>query len=185
MNEIIKQAEPITLMYYVKRAILLYERVFGHYPAADPVDLMSLYGVETQPEFEAICKRIESELKAKVQSATISDEDKEFLADINYESFIELAENGDFELITDKYHRRKFFNEIPNEAIVDALITAFERIWEIPQEGPYFVSVYDLADEALFFDNYDDLCSFIHNYEVTPYTVFEVKEHVSVELYSA
>ena len=29
MNEIIKQAEPITLMHYVKKAVLLYERVFG------------------------------------------------------------------------------------------------------------------------------------------------------------
>ena len=142
-------------------------------------------GVETQPEFEEICKRIERELTDKVKAAAISDEDKEFLDELNYASFFELATEGDFERITEKYHRRKFFNEIPNDIIVDSLIMAFERIWEIPQEGKYFVEVYDLGDEPLFFDDYDDLCSFIHNYDVAPYTVFEVKENASVELYSA
>ena len=133
MNEIIKQAEPITLMYYVKRAVLLYERVFGKYPTINPEDIAFFTTIETQPEYEAICKRIERELIAKVRTATISPEDQEFLDELNYKSFIDLERNGDFELITEKYHRRKFFNEIPNEVIVSSLIDAFERIWEIPQ----------------------------------------------------
>lgn len=185
MNEIIKQAEPIALMVEVKKAILLYERVFGRYPEADLADLMSLYGVETQKEFETICKRAVQELHEKVQAATLSAQDKEFLEDLGYGSFIELAYEGDFNLITEKYHNRKYFNEIPNEVIVDSLITAFERIWEIDQDGSFYISVYDLANELLFFENYDDLCSFVHNYAVAPYTVFELKNNKSIEITSA
>lgn len=185
MNEIIKQAEPITLMVEVKKAILLYERVFGRYPEADIGDLMSLYDVETQKEFEAICKRAVQKLREKVQAATLSAQDKQFLEDLEYGSFLELACEGDFNLITEKYHTRKYFNEIPNEIIVDALITTFERIWEIDEDGSFYISVYDLANELLFFENYDDLCSFVHNYAVAPYTVFELKNNKSVEITSA
>ena len=182
MNEIIKQAEPIALICDVKKAILLYERVFGSYPAADIGDLMYLYDIETQVEFEEVCNRIVEELYEKVQTATLSQENKDFLEELNYTSFIELACEGDFDLITSKYHCRKYFNEIPNELIVDTLITAFERIWEIDTEGPFYITVYDLADEPVFFSNYDDLCSFVHNYAVEPYVAFEIKNNKPEEL---
>ena len=176
--------EPINRMYYTRRAILLYERVFGNTPKLTLEQMEELRNIKTQERFEEVCYMIQDELRAKVENATLSDEDKEFLEELNYASFLELADNGDFELITEKYHRRKFFNEIANDSIIDALITSFESLWSLPVEGPYFVEVYDLGDEAIFFNSYKKMKEFLAEYEVTPYTAFEVKGNCAVELYS-
>ena len=176
--------EPINRMYYTRRAILLYERVFGHTPTLTLDQLEELRNINTQERFEEVCYMIQDALRAKVENATVSDEDKEFLEELNYDSFLELADKGDFELITEKYHRRKFFNEIANDSIIDALITSFESLWNLPIEGPYFVEVYDLGDEAIFFHSYKKMKEFVDEYDVTPFTAFEVKDNCAIELYS-
>lgn len=179
-----KHIEPIGLMYYTKKAILLYERVFGYKPIVDPCDITTLESIESQKRFETVCARIQETLKEQVFNANLSNEDKELLEELQFSNFLELADEGDFALVTEKYYRRKFFNEIPNDAIITSLITAFERLWELPSEGPYFIEIYDLGDEAIFFDSYDAMKQFVDDYDATPYTAFEVKEHCSVELYS-
>lgn len=179
-----KHVEPIGLMYYTKKAVLLYERVFGHKPIVDPCDVATLEAIESKERFETVCARIQEVLKEQVFNATLSNEDKEFLEELQFSSFLELADEGDFALVTEKYYHRKFFNEIPNDAIISSLITAFERLWELPSKGPYFIEIYDLGDEAIFFESYDAMKQFVGDYDVTPYTAFEVKEHHAAELYS-
>ena len=179
-----KHIEPIGLMYYTKKAILLYERVFGYKPIVDPCDIATLESIETQERFETVCARIQETLKEQVFNANLSNEDKEFLEELQFSNFLELADEGDFALVTEKYYHRKFFNEIPNDAIITSLITAFERLWGLPSEGPYFIEIYDLGDEAIFFESYDAMKQFVDDYDATPYTAFEIKEHCSIELYS-
>ena len=179
-----KHIEPIGLMYYTKKAILLHERVFGYKPIVDPCDIATLESIDSKERFETVCAKIQEVLKEQVFNATLSDEDKEFLEEQQYQNFLDFAEEGDFSLITEKYYRRKFFNEIPNDVIVTSLITAFERLWQLPSEGPYFIEVYDLGNEAIFFNSETHMKEFVEEYDVIPYTAFEVQEHCSVELYS-
>lgn len=179
-----KHVEPIGLMYYTKKAVLLYERVFGHKPIVDPCDVATLESIESKEQFETVCAQIQEVLKEQVFNATLSNEDKEFLEELQFSNFLELADEGDFALVTEKYYHRKFFNEIPNDAIIASLITAFERLWELPSEGPYFIEIYDLGDEAIFFESETHMKEFLDAYDTTPYTAFEVQEHCSVELYS-
>ena len=176
--------EPIQCLYYTRKAILLYERVFGSTPQLNADEFLQLQNILSRDVFAEMCEKIQSALREKVAAATLSDEDKNFLEELNYDSFITLADEVDFSLITEKHHRRKFFNEIPNDRIIDALINSFEQLWNLPTEGPYFVEVYDLGDEPVFFHSYEDMTRFLDEYDVTPYTAFEVKENCSVELYS-
>ena len=183
MNEI-KNIEPVHLLYYTKRTILLYERVFGRLPVLTDEAKTYLTTIQSQEKFAEVCTATQKALLTAVQSAAISEEDKAFLEELNYKSFMELYEEGDFELITEKHYRRKFFNEIPNDAMMQALIAAFKTIWNRPEEGPYFVEVYDICDEAVFFRSRKEMDDFLNSFDMTPYTAFEVRKGHSVEMYS-
>lgn len=156
MNEIIKQAEPITLMCNVKRAIELHERVCGCTPEVSINNLMDLCAVETQADFEQLCIDIEADIIARVACVDAS------------------RQNEDINLA-----------EIPNDLITECLMDAFERIWEIPVAGPVYITVDNLHNEAFFFYDVDDMWSFVYNYEVTPYSAYEVKNNVSIRIREA
>ena len=153
MHEIIKQAEPITLICNVKRAIALHERVCGCTPEVSIDNLMALCKVKTQSEFKQLCVNVEADIIAQVACVDAT------------------RQNEDIDL-----------TEIPNDLVTECLMDAFESIWEIPENGPVYITVDNLHNEVFFFYDIDDMWSFVYNYEVAPYTAYEVKNNESVRI---
>ena len=177
----VKTYEPLTQMYYLKRAILIYERVFGKLPEYPEAQLTTFDDVAG---FAQAVEDVRRYVEKQIRQAVLSDDDANILQEFDVADFMELAEVCDFDLITDKHHHRKFFNEIENDFIIETLLAEFERLWQFDMDGPFFIDVYDFNDYRLFFASYDDLASFVRNYDVAPYTAFEMIDNVAVELYS-
>lgn len=176
--------EPVYLLCDTKKAILLYERVFGRTPDASDMANELIQNIQTKDMFANVCNMLQTSLLQMVEAKPLSEEDKNFLDELNYASWKDLYENGDFSLITEEYHHRKFFNEIANDKIIQSLIESFIKLWGLSDNGPYFVEVYDIGDEAIFFNSREEMEKKLNECDYTPYTAFEVKDHCSVELYS-
>lgn len=171
---------PFVSLYYLKKTILIYERIFGHYPNRVEQVLHS----NSEAEFAELVEKIQRELDAEIRSAELSAEDVAFLNEHSATDFIELAEYCDFELITDKHHHRKFFNEIENEAIVETLLSEIQRLWNIDVAGDFFVELYDFNDRPIFFATLEDLENFVKNFDVAPYVAFQTINGDVEELWS-
>ncbi len=175
--------EPLTQMYYLKRTILIYERVFGKLPEYPKEKLTAAHDEDS---FIAVVDAVREYLEKKIRQATLSDEDMNLLLEFDVVDFLELAEVCDFDVITEKHHHRKFFNEIENDIIIETLLAEFEKLWDFEDDGPFFIEVYDFNDYCLFFASMSELESFVNSYDVAPYTAFEkVGTYSSQELCSA
>lgn len=176
----IMEYNPFVSLYYLKKTILIYERVFGYYPNREEQDFHS----NSEAEFAELVEKIQSELETEIRSAELSAEDVAFLYEQSATDFIDLAEHCDFELITEKHHHRKFFNEIENEAIVETLLSEVCRLWNIDAEGEFFVELYDFNDRPIFFATREDLENFVKNFDVAPYVAFQTINGKCEELWS-
>ena len=173
--------DPFVSMYYLKRAILVYQFMFGSYPNLSDIPMVSI------DDKESFCYAVSDAIDAinyKIITAAYTPELQAFCNEHSCPDVLTVVESCDFEVITDKHHHRKFFNEIENDSIISYFIDEFERVWEIDEDGQYFVSVYDWNDHDIFFSDMDDLNSFVNNYDIAPYTVFEMVNGAAVEMYS-
>ena len=173
--------DPFVSMYYLKRAILIYQFVYGTYPTIR--DIPSC-GIDDK---ESFCFAVSDAIDAinyKIITAPHTPELQAFVNEHGCPDVLTVVECCDFDVITSKHHGRKFFNEIENESIISFFIDEFERIWEIDENGPYFISVYDWNDYDIYFATLEDLHSFVNNYDIAPYTAFETDGTVSKELFS-
>lgn len=100
-------------------------------------------------------------------------------------------EYGDYEVYTDEYHHRKFWNEIPLPEIAVKIVDAYKALTglEYKKGKKYSVSIYDLSDDELYFDTKKELDAFLEDEDVAPYTAFKIVKKAKydefVELYSA
>ena len=93
----------------------------------------------------------------------------------------------DFETYTDKYHHRKFFNEIePTEALCE-LFKQFRKVTDTQpsKDRPYEISSYDLYPLGFWFDSIEEAESFLEENDVCPYTLFKYEDGQCEEIYSA
>ena len=66
------------------------------------------------------------------------------------------------------------------------LIEKFLEIFEVKDEPQkYAVSLYDFNDYDIVFSSEDDMNSFLNNFDVAPYTAFEIDGDEWTEMYSA
>lgn len=157
-------------LYYVKKAMLMSENIFDGYSKTDEVFAVikpELAKVKNLTELTALAGKYFNLLKADIPQ----------FDDWNY---------SDYEVYTDKFHHRKFWNEIENHESIEVFLEKFLEIFDAQDEPQNFsISLYDFNDYNIIFANENDLNSFICNFDVAPYTVFEHKDGVWVEMYSA
>lgn len=174
--------DPFVSTYYLKKAILVYQFVFGVYPNLRDLPIGAI------EDYEGFCNEAASAtdyLNAKILAATYSPELTEMLTAYNCSNILEVVECCDFDVITSKHHGNKFFNEIENEEIISFFIDKFEEIWDVDDNGDFFIEIYDWNDYPIYFKTFDDMMSLFHNYDCTPCTAFEVVNGHSQELWSA
>lgn len=92
---------------------------------------------------------------------------------------------SDYDVYTDKYYHRKFWNEIPNPNIVQEI---FDKISEILKtdnsNSEYMLCVYDFNDKALYFKSENEMTNFVNEYHLCPSVAFVLKENHYTELWS-
>lgn len=104
---------------------------------------------------------------------------------------------GDHEQFTDKYHHRKFWNEIENPEIIDELIHTFCKLWNNENHKIYTDSNYDKSictwnvrlyyfnDFDLYFENPEETYAFVEDFSLdTPIFCREPNESEWKEVYN-
>lgn len=175
--------DPFVTMYYLKKAILVYQFAYGVYPNLRDIPMGC---IEDEDSFCDVAEQVTDYINNKIIQAPKTTELMDFIAQYqDCKTLLDVVECCDFDVITSKHHGRKFFNEIYNEEIISFFIDEFERIWEVDENGPYFIEVYDLNDHPIYFATMDDLNSMVNNFDIAPYTAFETVNGASYELWSA
>ena len=168
-------------MYYLRRAMLVYQFVFGTYPKLTEI----LSGDATdQNEFAQVVDNATDIINAKIIAAPKTPEVTALCDEYDCSDVLQVVECCDFNVITDKHHHRKFFNEIENDEAFMYFVEMFERIWEVDEDGEFFIMVYDWGDHCIYFADREDLYSMVNNYDIAPYTAFQVKDGVALELWT-
>lgn len=98
---------------------------------------------------------------------------------------LEEWEFSDYEIYTDKYYHRKFWNEILNP---DAVQEIFNKISEVLNadntEFKYMLCSYDFNDKEMYFKTEKDINDLINKYNVAPCTAFSTENNQYIELWS-
>ena len=105
------------------------------------------------------------------------------------ERVIDDCYDADYEMYTDRFYHRKFWNEIPNDRATEIAFNAFrdyiEDAYKTGDSTEFELSLYDYNDEAIFFSSLKAASDFIQHYDCCPYTLFQNSNGVSTELFSA
>lgn len=173
--------DPFVQMYYLRKAIFLYEFAYGVYPKLRD---MPIGCIEDADSFCDVMEQVTDHINAAIANVPMTKELQQFIAEHDCETLFEVVESCDFDIIVKAHHNSPYFNEIPLEEVMSFFIDEFERIWELDENGAYSVSVYDWGDYELYFANLEDLQSFVHNYDIAPYNVFKTENGVSECLWS-
>ena len=168
-----------TQVYYLKRSVLLYQFATGHYPRLK--DLV-IGQIEDEDTFFSVVGDVLESINQQILGYT--NDHLALLQKYNCTNLVELAECCDFDVITDKHHHRKFFNEIENDEIVEFFIEKLFSILDLSEEGNYIISIYDFNNYDICFPTLAELETFVQKYDVVPYTAYELVNGHCVELYS-
>lgn len=156
-------------LYYLKRDILIAETIVGYHNVSKVI------------QYKPIAGYIEEQIVAHI--ITTRNKVKALIPADMYEN----CQYACYEVYTDKYYHRKFFNEIENddiiENILDNLINALRL--DSTEDKKLCLSLYDLNDEMIYFFTEKEMEDFINCYGIAPYTAFAIKDNSYVELWSA
>lgn len=162
----------LTELYLVKKHILMVENIKD-----GMTEIKEIFA-----DFKSKHTTPTTEIELLAQIGELRDIFRKMIDDEQYEEWF----HGDYEMYTDKFHHRSYWNEIPNDVVTDYLFEQFVNLLEITESdaSQYSVSLYDFNDEYIYFENEDDMNSFIYNYDCAPYTVFEKDGDEYIESYS-
>lgn len=156
-------------LYYLKKDILIAENIVGYHNVSKVIKYKPITGYTAEQTTAHIIAT-----KEKVKALIPAD---------MYEQY----QYVDYEVYTDKYYHRKFFNEIENDDIIknilENLINALKL--EDTEDKKFCLSLYDLNDETIYFTTEKEMEDFVNHYGIAPCTAFAVKENSYVELWSA
>ena len=94
--------------------------------------------------------------------------------------------DSDYEVYTDKYYHRMFFNEIENDDIVDNIFDVIANHFELYDDNrPFCLSLYDFNNAFIYFKTEADMNNFFCKYDIVPCTAYENKDTVYTELWSS
>lgn len=157
-------------LYYIKRYMLMIENIHGEESISMTIDQQKsiqdkINEIQTLQELNFLAKFYEFALK-----------------DIIPVDRLDAWMVSDYEDFTDKYHHRKFWNEIENNPIIDTFIEQFCKIYgkcKIYTDSNYDdnicmwnLKLYDFNDYDLYFISQESLESFAEDFELEPYTVY-------------
>lgn len=176
-------------LYIIKRDLLVLENYENINPFVD--ELVSEFNKNwNSSEFEWFNAKNESVRLSNVVfhfKLRVQHELSKFISIDDYE----LISYKDYEEYTDDHHHRKFWNEIEDDALTHTLLMKFDDIIhkdefdEVGTQDCVDVDAYDFADYAFRFKNLEQAESFIKKYGVIPCSVYEVKDGMYEELYTA
>ena len=170
--EITKVDDFFTELYYCKKYMLMIEQLHGEYLtdcteySAVSFIYENLEHIRTIPELKLLVKRFNCHLKEHIP--------KHILVD---------WEVSDYEVYTDKYHHRKYWNEIDNGVLLDIIIERFialySNIGTIHTYDTYSTDktiwnlrLYDFNDYNVYFESLEALEQFTNCFNPDTYTVY-------------
>ena len=164
--------DALTHIYYLKKYTLIAQNYFNDkyfnmaFELVDPLNDKSERG---------ICKWCARRINA--------------IQKIVPERVIDDCYDADYEVYTDRFYHRKFWNEIPNDRATtlafDAFRTTIMDKYQTKKSDDYYtVSFYDFNDADIQFDSKKLAESFIETHDCAPFTLFKVSGTRIEEIYS-
>ena len=152
----------LTELYQVKKLTLMLENLKNGLSFVD----------ELLAEYQKKNLTPEDEFNLMAQICEFRDILKSHIPAETYEEW----EYSDYEVYTDEHHHREFWNEIENDRATDYFLEIFVKILDLSETScsEYCVSLYDFHDEYIYFENENDMNSFLCNYDCAPYTAFKI-----------
>lgn len=92
---------------------------------------------------------------------------------------------SDYEVYTDKYYHRKYWNEISNPDAIEDIFNAITEIFDgFNEDYEFLLDFYDFNNQGINFLSEEKIEEFIKVFDVAPCTAFETKDNALVELWS-
>lgn len=158
-------------LYYLKKSVLMVENLDDGLSKIDSI-LSEFRLIDPAPTTEG-------QLIAQVRA---------FKKMLNGRIPIKIKEEwnySDHSVYTDKFHHRKFWNEIENDNSVNYFLSAFIQIKKLGNSNfPYMLLLYDLNNEALYFKSEEKAKQFIDKYDCAPCTLFKQYSNHCEEIWS-
>lgn len=99
----------------------------------------------------------------------------------NFQSFAMEYIGVDYTYYTDKFYGNKFWNEIENDTITNAILNRLDELISCEDDKTHYVlSLYDYNDFDFGFESLAQANEFIEEHDVVPYTLFEMKKDSGV-----
>lgn len=156
-------------LWQCKKHMLMLEKLDGEYAVnhinkqAAAKMTANLDEITTPRELVMFVQLFNTELKANIPGA-----------------ILDKWETGDYKVFTDKYHHRKYLNEIENHDTINSLIEKFIELSkdEYKVSGKetdnmlWMIEVYDFNDYGLYFETEEDLNKFLGEFDIASCVVF-------------
>lgn len=92
---------------------------------------------------------------------------------------------SDYEVYTDKYYHRKYWNEISNPDAIEDVFNAITEIFDgFNEDYEFLLDFYDFNNQGIQFPSEEKIEEFIDVFDVAPCTAFKTKDNALVELWS-
>ena len=92
---------------------------------------------------------------------------------------------SDYEIYTDKYYHRCFWNEISNPDAIEDIFKAIAEIFDgFNEDYEFLLDFYDFNDQGIQFSSEEKIEEFVKVFNVAPCTAFQINSNVAKELWS-
>ena len=164
-----------TNLYYLKKHLLMLQNVkndeFCHYID----DLWKKF--KTKVDF--------NEFNIWQLNTMIQDFDNRFIKRKIREELLEEWEYSDYDVYTDKYYHRKFWNEIPNPDVIQEIFIKICEVLNVNNaEFKYMLCLYDFNEKEMYFKTEKDMIDFIIKYYLAPCVAYVLKNGHYTEMWS-
>lgn len=163
-------------LYYLKKYQLMQENIQGEKSInMDDGTKMAVQGIANLQELYSATETFMEKTKKSIPAGT-------------FEEWM----YADSEVYTDKYHHRKFANEIENSDLVNILLEKFVSLYDdihvftdsSRMNKEYNLRLYDFNDYDLYFLSEQDAELFASEFILDTYTLFKMEDGVWIEQYS-
>lgn len=190
MNNILDNSKLFSNICYLKKSMLMFENIHGKLFMVTHKDIMD--------NIKQALDNIKSISELNLLTQNLVCFIKDYCIDAIGIKKFDKWQYGNYEQFTDKYHHRKFWNEIENHEIIDEFIQTFCRLWNNENHKIYTdsnydesictwnVRLYNFNNFDLYFENQEETDAFTENFELEPITVSakNPNENIWTKVYS-
>lgn len=171
-----KQNEFFSDLYYLKKYQLMQENIQGE------------NSLDMDDETKTTVQKVSTLQDLCSVTKNFMEKTKKFIPKETFEEWI----YADSEVYTDKYHHRKFQNEIENSDLIIMLLEKFVSLYDdihvsndsSRMSEEYNLRLYDFNDYDLYFSSEQDAELFASEFSPDAYTLFKMEDGAWVEQYS-